>query len=76
VEDHDNDYFLVCEDDGAGIPGHEKEKIFERGFGKNSGLGLAISREVLDITGITITGTGEPGAGARFVMMMPKGTYR
>jgi len=46
VEDHDNDYFLVCEDDGAGIPVHEKEKIFERGFGKNCGLGLAVSREV------------------------------
>lgn len=28
------------------------------------------------ITGITIRETGEPGKGARFVMHLPKGTYR
>jgi len=30
------------------------------------GLGLFLSREILAITGITITETGEPGNGARF----------
>ncbi len=52
---------IVCKDDDDGIVTEEKEKIFERGFGKNTGLGLALSQEILDISGITITGTGELG---------------
>ena len=70
------DQLIVCEDDGDGIVAAEKEKIFERGFGKNTGLGLALSREILDITGITIRETGEPGKGARFEMVVPKGAWR
>ncbi len=71
-----DDILIVCEDDGDGIPAEEKEKIFERGFGKNSGMGLSLSREILSITGITIKETGEPGKGARFEMVVPKGTWR
>ena len=41
----------------------EKEKIFAYGFGKNTGLGLFLSREILNITGITIKETGEPSKG-------------
>jgi len=37
---------------------------------------LAISREILGISGITITETGEPGKGARFEMTVPKGAWR
>jgi PAS domain S-box-containing protein len=76
VKDHDGDRIIVCEDDGDGVPGEEKEKIFERGFGKNTGLGLALSREILSITGITIRETGEPGKGARFEMTVPKEKWR
>ncbi len=76
VEESGDDRLIVCEDDGIGIPAEEKERIFERGFGKNTGLGLALSREILAITGITITETGEPGKGARFEMLVPRGMYR
>jgi PAS domain S-box-containing protein len=76
VEERDGAHIVVCEDDGDGIPGEEKEKIFDHGFGRNTGLGLALSREILDITGITIRETGEPGKGARFEMAVPKGAYR
>jgi PAS domain S-box-containing protein len=76
VERHDGDHILVCEDDGDGVPQNEKERIFERGFGKNTGLGLALSREILSITGITIKETGEPGKGARFEMAVPKGAWQ
>jgi len=76
VEEAGDDQVIVCEDDGEGIPVEEKEKIFERGFGKNTGLGLALSREILDITGITIRETGVPGKGVRFEMLVPKGMYR
>ena len=67
---------LLCEDDGEGVVAAEKEKIFDQGFGKNTGLGLALSREILDITGISIRETGEPGKGARFEMTVPKGMWR
>ena len=66
---------LACEDDGAGITG-DKTRLFEQGYGKHTGLGLFLSREILSITGITITETGEPGKGARFEMVVPKGAYR
>ncbi|MEN6442132.1 MAG: PAS domain S-box protein, partial [Methanoregula sp.] len=72
----ENGIELICEDDGIGIDAGIKEKIFERGFGSNTGLGLFLAREILMITGITIRETGEPGKGARFVMFLPKGTYR
>jgi PAS domain S-box-containing protein len=71
-----DDQVIVCEDDGDGVITQEKEKIFERGFGKNTGLGLALSREILSITGTTIRETGEPGKGAQFEITVPKGTYR
>ncbi len=76
IEEADNEHRIVCEDDGEGVVADEKKKIFERGFGKNTGLGLALAREILDITGITIRETGEPGKGARFEMTVPKGAWR
>ena len=67
---------IVCEDDGTGVPADEKEKIFTYGFGKNSGLGLFLSREILNITGITIKETGEHHKGARFEITCPPATIR
>jgi len=76
AEESGDDHLIICEDDGDGVAAEEKKKIFDRGFGKNTGLGLALSREILSITGITITETGEPGKGARFEIVVPKGAYR
>jgi len=70
------DSTIVCEDDGTGIAPEMKKKLFRKGFGKNNGFGLFLSREVLDITGITIQETGEPGKGARFEMNIPKESFR
>jgi PAS domain S-box-containing protein len=67
---------LIIEDNGVGISSEEKEQIFERGIGKNTGLGLFMTREILGITGITITENGEPGKGAMFVLSVPRGAYR
>ena len=72
----DGDQILVCEDDGDGVVAEEKVRIFERGFGKNTGMGLALSQEILSITGINISEKGDPGKGARFEMLVPKGAYR
>ena len=67
---------IICEDDGAGVPADEKEKIFSYGFGKNTGLGLFLSREILNITGISIKETGELHKGARFEITCPQTTIR
>ena len=75
-EETDGGILIILADNGTGIPAEEKEKIFSRGYGKNTGLGLFLVREILSITGITIRETGEQGAGARFEMLVPKGTYR
>ncbi|MCM2465250.1 hybrid sensor histidine kinase/response regulator [Methanoculleus oceani] len=64
-------YVILCEDDGAGIPPDEKEKIFSYAHGMNTGLGLFLAREILAITGITIRETGETGRGARFELLCP-----
>ncbi len=67
---------IVFEDDGEGIPTVGKEHLFTKGYGQNTGLGLFLSREILSITGITITETGTPGSGARFEIRVPRGAYR
>jgi len=67
---------IAVEDDGAGIPAADKKNLFQRGFGKHSGLGLFLSREILAITGMAIRETGEPGRGARFEILVPAGKFR
>jgi len=67
---------IICEDDGIGIPGEEKEKIFAYEYGLNTGLGLFLAREILTITGITITETGDAGKGARFEIYCPHKVIR
>ena len=67
---------IICEDDGVGVPVNLKAGIFNREYFKNTGFGLNLSREILAITGLTITETGEPGNGARFEIQVPEGGYR
>jgi signal transduction histidine kinase len=67
---------IVCEDDGAGLGETEKKHLFKRGFGKHTGLGLFLSKEILSITGITIEETSTSGKGARFEIHVPLGKFR
>ncbi len=71
-----NGLVISCEDDGAGIRAGEKDLIFEHGYGKHTGLGLFLSREILGITGISIRETGVQERGARFEILVPAGKYR
>ncbi len=68
---------VTYSDDGQGIPEDMKQAIFERPVksGRRS-FGLYLSREILSITGITITEVGTPGKGAVFEIKVPKGRYR
>ncbi|HEY8581260.1 MAG TPA: stimulus-sensing domain-containing protein, partial [Beijerinckiaceae bacterium] len=75
---------IVVDDDGPGVPAHAFERIFERfytdrpdqGFGQNSGLGLSISRQIVEAHGGSIRAQNRVGAqhevaGARFVVWLP-----
>lgn len=83
---------ITVDDDGPGIRAEDTDRIFERfytdrpegeGFGNNSGLGLSISRQIIEAHRGTITamnrrevtsGTGkERITGARFVITLPVG---
>lgn len=67
---------IVYEDNGHGIPTEEKKKIFELGYGKNTGLGLHLARQILAATGIEIREEGVPGEGVRFVLSVPPDRIR
>jgi len=80
---------IVVDDDGPGIPPDALQKIFERfytdrpnqSFGQNSGLGLSISKQIVEAHGGRIwaenrTGVAAPGEaprvlGARFIVRLP-----
>jgi PAS domain S-box-containing protein len=67
---------IVVEDDGIGIPLDEKQKIFGKGYGKNTGYGLFLVREILAITNIAIHETGKHRSGARFEITVPREGFR
>lgn len=78
---------IIVDDDGPGIPDHALERIFERfytdrpnhGFGQNSGLGLSISRQIVEAHHGSISAANRlaPGSepsrrlGARFTVWLP-----
>lgn len=84
-----SDVEILVEDGGPGIEPHALDRIFERfytdrpeqGFGQNSGLGLSISRQIVEAHRGTIRAenqlgppdeTGEPRRlGARFIIRLP-----
>lgn len=67
---------LIFEDDGVGIPDGEKDRIFQWGFGKNTGLGLAMCQQILSLSNWTIVENGVPGKGARFEITVPDKDWR
>jgi len=79
---------IIVDDDGPGIAPEAMERIFERfytdrphqGFGQNSGLGLSISRQIVEAHGGRIRAENRMGVsehdgprvlGARFVVRLP-----
>jgi signal transduction histidine kinase len=64
-------------DDGPGIPAEVKARIFDWFFttkppGEGTGLGLAVSREILQAHGGSLHLEDTPGGGATFVIEMPR----
>ena len=75
-QNQNGDLVLTIEDNGEGVRDEEKDLIFLHGYGKNSGLGLTISREILSVTEMSITETGVYGKGARFEILIPSHVWR
>ena len=67
---------IVYEDNGIGISDKILPVFFERGNGKKTGYGMFLIREILMITGISITETGESGKRPRFEIVVPDGSFR
>ncbi|MEP3429744.1 MAG: sensor histidine kinase [Roseibium sp.] len=83
---------ITLDDDGPGIRAEDTERIFERfytdrpdgeGFGNNSGLGLSISRQIIEAHAGTLDAANriamdddgkEVVAGARFTILLPAST--
>jgi PAS domain S-box-containing protein len=62
---------LIYEDDGVGIPNDQKPKLFTKGYGKGTGLGLYLIKKTLDVYGWQIQETGTEGQGAKFQITIP-----
>ena len=67
---------LSLEDNGVGVPEADKERIFLKGIGSRTGLGLFLSQEILSLTGLEIRETGVPGKGARFEILIPPAMFQ
>ncbi|MCF6320825.1 MAG: sensor histidine kinase [Rhizobiaceae bacterium] len=71
---------IIVDDNGPGINAEDVSKIFERfytdregedNFGQNSGLGLSISKQIVEAHGGTIVVENIPDSGARFIVCIP-----
>ena len=71
---------IDVEDTGAGIPQEQIERVFEefvqletagRGVSVGTGLGLPLSRELMQMMGGTVTATSEMGEGSVFTVHVP-----
>lgn len=67
---------IVVEDSGMGIPRENLEKIFEPFFstkspGKGTGLGLFVTREIIEKLNGTIAVSSRVGKGSRFTVQIP-----
>jgi two-component system, OmpR family, sensor histidine kinase ChvG len=86
VRREENAVVIDIEDEGPGLRPDVLERIFERfytdraeqsGYGNNSGLGLSISRQIIEVHGGTIEAGNRPGrdpqapGGARFTVRLP-----
>jgi signal transduction histidine kinase len=56
---------IIYEDNGGGINEQDKKRLFTKGFGQGTGLGLYLIKRTCDIYGWTVKETGEFGKGVK-----------
>jgi K+-sensing histidine kinase KdpD len=76
AKESENGMNILYKDDGEGISPDFRNNLFTRGYGRNTGLGLFLSKEILSITGIGIQETGDSNSGVCFEILVPPGGYR
>lgn len=72
---------VVVEDNGRGIPPEQQERIFQifkslgtrRDGGRGTGIGLAIVKRIAETHGGDVHVESEPGHGAAFRLLLPRG---
>ena len=66
---------IAVSDDGSGMPEEVQERLFTKFYStkgaKGTGLGLVITRKVVEEHGGHITVESEPGLGTRFIIEIP-----
>jgi signal transduction histidine kinase/HAMP domain-containing protein len=70
---------VAVADTGCGIPPHEVDKVFEKFYrgdsvppeSRGAGLGLAITKNLVELHGGRIGVTSVPGEGSRFIFTLP-----
>jgi signal transduction histidine kinase len=75
VVDDDDWMVITVDDDGPGIPEADRERVFDRyfiGTQGHTGLGLTISRSIVNAHGGSIIAMESPQGGARFVFRLPR----
>jgi signal transduction histidine kinase len=76
AEIRDGRLVITYSDDGVGIQKDEKDKVFQMGYGKNTGLGMFLVRSIIEITQMEIVEEGVEGEGVRFVITVPRENFR
>ncbi|MFH0760950.1 MAG: two-component regulator propeller domain-containing protein [Bacteroidota bacterium] len=81
IRKNENEHLIITvEDNGIGIAKDQQEKIFERFYQtdlpdefiqKGSGIGLALTKEFVEMHNGSISVVSEPGKGSRFIVDIP-----
>lgn len=71
-EETENQLRLMYEDDGVGISSSEKERIFDEGYGSDTGYGLYLIEKICEVYGWSIRETGQLGRGIEFTIIISR----
>lgn len=79
LEDKNREYVFVIEDNGEGIADENKKAVFNKFFQEDTshkqegnGLGLALVKRILDLSGGRIEVSDRDDGGCRFTVSLPK----
>lgn len=83
LEEYSNSFLVKVRDNGAGIPEEQQEQIFQRFYEKNpdtsknlikgTGIGLSLSKQLIELHQGKIEVCSSQGKGAEFIVSIPKG---
>ena len=82
-EEYENNIVLTIKDNGVGISGKDIDRVFEKGFtgengrrfGKSTGIGLYLCKNLCRKLGLGITITSKVNEGTKVNIVFPKGRF-